>query len=420
MGQPCCCDKKFDMDQLAGPIWYEHVRPVFGHSFSPKEVADIIGDMTTIPEDEYGPLFNELVHVVPLPILDVATGPIAWTTGDGRLTPEVYVRHYSELVRNIRNRLDQLRGSYQRIRAEYPSTPEFADSYKLAARQLTRALGRFSEQFNLAKLSNVEKYGHAENVTGHAGMPTLAGFGRFVKAVAVPLLTGVWTAVPYMASKLWESYSSMGSMSLAVKQACREHGSDTIQSITVVRAPISTVIKGALLQLPGVDRNALKDVVLYHVFQVITLVNAQTKKQTIIRFDKDERVLTKPFQAGGEFQSMPVPMLTGSSITLQRYFARAEEIYGADLWQYDPISANCQLFVLWTLKANGLLTRDLEKFILQGDLSRFFTAGARMGMKVITNIASILRGYVDAHAASRKKKVSSRRRAKKSTRVRSK
>ena len=57
---------------------------------------------------------------------------------------------------------------------------------------------------------------------------------------------------------------------------------------------------------------------------------------------------------------------TPNNLSFNEFIANAEKVAGGNkLWVYDSISQNCQWFVKWCLKGAGVLTPELEKFIMQ-------------------------------------------------------
>jgi len=176
---------------------------------------------------------------------------------------------------------------------------------------------------------------------------------------------------------------SQGQISIDVQRAIKKNGTSPIIKCKICRILIDESIKMMIEKMPGVSVE-LKNKPIYHVYQVLTLANG-----AVLRFDKDEQVRTVPAISQNieaiEFTTLPIP--------LEEWFEKGEIWAGKKkYWIYDPLAANCQWFVLWTLQGNNKLTPDRANFILQGDLIQYFGHVSQITMKLVTNLAALLRG----------------------------
>jgi hypothetical protein len=103
---------------------------------------------------------------------------------------------------------------------------------------------------------------------------------------------------------------------------------------------------------------------LFHTFLIITIKLANKTTEFIL--EKNERIYLFPKAQEPEakkIELMNVPM--AYPILLGTFFLNGEKAGGKEHYVYHPINANCQWFVRNMLSGNGLLTRELDKFIMQ-------------------------------------------------------
>jgi hypothetical protein len=142
--------------------------------------------------------------------------------------------------------------------------------------------------------------------------------------------------------------------------------------------------------LPGTAKE-LEPQVLFHVYQILYATNGREEKS--FRVDKDERVSFKPVtHPATEAQKITVVLKT--PITMKNYFENLAPL-GEKVWRYDPLEANCQYFAAWCLSVNGLLSQQLEQWIVQPNLRPLFSKESKSIMRGVTDVANLARGYFD-------------------------
>lgn len=182
-----------------------------------------------------------------------------------------------------------------------------------------------------------------------------------------------------------------------VVRAMQLAGNKKFSRVLVCRQPINSVLK-AVTEV--VSSSSLPSTT-YHVYQVIVIGDIA------FRIDKNERVevVTHRKNSSGMLptvdtrQNMRVFALK-VPVTTEQYFANAEKEcpVGATFWQYDPVEANCQLFVYWCLRGNGVkLSLADEKFILQ---KVSINKVGKRKLKTITNLANAAKQVVFGSAGN--------------------
>lgn len=172
-----------------------------------------------------------------------------------------------------------------------------------------------------------------------------------------------------------------------VDSVLKQHGTSTITSLQVGRSPVSGFLTGAL---NAVSSNALLNLQkekgfdsIYHTFILI-----RTSDGFFTRFEKNEIVsFSKPtaMKAGTELRQCPNPQCD-----LGNFVRRSMSAMGSRFFEYNAFTNNCQIFVVSCLKANGVLTNDLTKFLFQ-DFSSLSGSTADKAASSVTDIAGAAR-----------------------------
>lgn len=170
----------------------------------------------------------------------------------------------------------------------------------------------------------------------------------------------LWKA-PLNALKVGISAAMLKTMPPKVREVVQKYGSKKIISLQVSRTEVIPAIKKALDLLSGGKLSQEMDNLnydkLWHLFFVITLEGGHK-----FRFERNQVVnLTSNVGQIGETMDVPIT----KDITLAKFIENGERIQGRAYWIYDPVSNNCQSFLIANLRANGMLNDELRKFIQQ-------------------------------------------------------
>lgn len=100
---------------------------------------------------------------------------------------------------------------------------------------------------------------------------------------------------------------------------------------------------------------------VYHLYIQFTLEDG-----TPILYEKNETVVFRKASPPRNDKTSAMAVQVPSGMTIGQFVSTAQSKMSAeDYWHYTFKLQNCQRFVRQNLEANGLLTPDLEKFIMQ-------------------------------------------------------
>jgi len=149
----------------------------------------------------------------------------------------------------------------------------------------------------------------------------------------------------------------------SVKSVLSKYGDETIKSIKVCRLPIKkalmSIINAITLGSIKSQQEKLHYDNLVHLYMVITLENGTT-----VSLEKNEIIMSSinpTIKEGSECVNVPI----NKNILLGELVQKAINKVGNDIFHYDIINSNCQIFTIDVLQANGLLTPQLRAFIQQ-------------------------------------------------------
>lgn len=190
--------------------------------------------------------------------------------------------------------------------------------------------------------------------------------------------------------------SRRSDMSAEVERNLLKFGTEFISSISVFRLPLSVALRKIIDALPGSNTKSFKHP-LYHVFQIVRLQNG-----VILRIDKNETVeverLTSDAYAKlvNTVEHIAVSRVP-TTLSLETYIRGAEKM-GKDMtYIYDPLYANCQLYVKWCLEGVNLWTPTIAAFAYQPEVPQLFSKVGWVQMKAITSTAGIVRNLLDTN-----------------------
>lgn len=152
----------------------------------------------------------------------------------------------------------------------------------------------------------------------------------------------------------------------ALRQKLEKFGNKKIIKMEVGRDPVNKFLTYVLNKISfGQLQKSLKSHSyddLYHLYIQVMLEDGSTwklEKVSTIRLEQGARRL----EEGG--QRIWIGNIPEKNLTLNKLLEGAEKIQGDSLFQYNAYSNNCQKFVSDVLRAQGLLSPELDKFINQ-------------------------------------------------------
>lgn len=148
-----------------------------------------------------------------------------------------------------------------------------------------------------------------------------------------------------------------------IQNLLKDHGTATVNSITIYRAPIQSYINSVLNTLSaGTFDKALKEQQydnLFHLYSIITLSDGYS-----FRFEKKDYVSVDPVNIDPNSEKQDVQIT--NKITLNDFVNNTIKKMGEDnFYKYSAFDHNCQDFMINLLQANNLLNDTLKTFILQ-------------------------------------------------------
>jgi hypothetical protein len=169
-----------------------------------------------------------------------------------------------------------------------------------------------------------------------------------------------------------------------VRKYIKRHGDDEIVNILVCRKPIQKGVDKFIniITAGKYDRNKtkMKYEDMYHLYLVLENDHNQTYK-----WEKNHVVtVTKATSLCKNYIGVPMTR----SLKVYEMFDKALKSQGNNMWLYDAVTNNCQVFVMNMLASNGLMTEKLADFIKQ-DAEKIIDSNTRAIARIFTDIAAV-------------------------------
>lgn len=183
-----------------------------------------------------------------------------------------------------------------------------------------------------------------------------------------------------------------------VRRFIEDNGYKRIESITVYRQPIMSIISKLLniLSLGRWDqaKNKIHYDDLFHLYMIVQL-NDDTK--AIVEKNQDINVTDDIKTRDANTNSIVIDM-KGRHPTLLELLDNTRRGMGARFYNYQFASNNCQDFLLAILQYNGLSSPQATAFIKQNvaELVKTLPPDARININAITKIGSYANRFLQA------------------------
>jgi hypothetical protein len=154
-------------------------------------------------------------------------------------------------------------------------------------------------------------------------------------------------------------------MPLNVKEIMKTHGEEMITSITLRRNPVSHLITGAMNAVSlGSFQKKMNRQPYDELFHLAMLV--ETNDNTRFLLEKIERVnVNKSIGNPEGLEELSVP-LNGKEISVFDLINNTKDQMGKNKFlDYDPVTNNCQVFIMNVLDSNGLLNESNKEWVKQ-------------------------------------------------------
>lgn len=150
-----------------------------------------------------------------------------------------------------------------------------------------------------------------------------------------------------------------------VRNIIKQYGNQIIVEASVCRSPVQKAITTAINILTknklNENKNKLSYDNLYHLYILVKLENG-----VMLRIQKNEVIDIHPIKSLSDADCSTVDININKKITLENLFINTEKVIGKDnLYLYNVINRNCQIFINDILTANKLNNAKLKGFILQ-------------------------------------------------------
>jgi hypothetical protein len=151
------------------------------------------------------------------------------------------------------------------------------------------------------------------------------------------------------------------------RQTIQRFGNGTIEELLLRRQPIMNLINRAINIITLGKWNEVRKKYSYDSLFHLSLIASVRMPDGALKqilMEKNEVInITDSFSSAGSIQYKKVPV--ACCITLNDFLKNAEAKGGADYFLYDAFTANCQMFLMTLLDANGLTTEATKEFIYQ-------------------------------------------------------
>lgn len=176
-----------------------------------------------------------------------------------------------------------------------------------------------------------------------------------------------------------------------------------IMSINVCRKPVNSNLQKVLnvISLNGLEagKKSMNYDDVYHLYLHIVLQgNLQLKfeRNQVINLEIVKNIGTNDYQK----------VKLDKAITFGDFVNKAVKGKGQEFFEYDVVNGNCQFFCRDILRANGLLTPELEKYIMQDveGVMRSTPAYAKPLVDAVTDFANRIDMAIQGEGILKKKR----------------
>lgn len=220
------------------------------------------------------------------------------------------------------------------------------------------------------KLIEKEKRGKLKDKTRLHTYATLEGFGFF--------------------NQVKNLLSYRKSFSNADEKIYFQNKDKKIVKMLVVRTPLSYFSKkfADILSL-GTFSTQAKNLKYDNVFHLYSLIYLEGIEQPILYEKNDTVILRFGSPSTNQYTQMKEVSLNGREITLGEFIETSKSKMGdEEYFHYTFDKQNCQRFIKLNLESNGLLTSELQNFIMQ-DAGKLLSNAPKLSLKFAQGISDV-------------------------------
>ena len=172
-----------------------------------------------------------------------------------------------------------------------------------------------------------------------------------------------------------------------------KYGDRQIFGLRVVRTPLSSSLNRLLNVLSLGKMKRMKQEHAFSDYFHLYLVADMGNRNPLV-IEKNERVgISQSYKKDKRSQEMSIELRPNQSLTPNMLLETTlSKIGNYNFFQYRAFSLNCQRFIKDILQSNGLLTKQLDEFIMQPVES--IAKKMSPGFKKVANVATDVAGYV--------------------------
>jgi hypothetical protein len=207
------------------------------------------------------------------------------------------------------------------------------------------------------------------------------------------ILDAVSSAASSVADTVKEGFNwLLGLETTRFKAFLKSHGEEEINSIKVIRVPISKAINlGMDLLTGGAFNKAKSKLSIDNFFHLAIVVNGK------YIIEKNETTNYRSYSKAAGEESMDVPLK--GSMTIDELIKNGSKGHEKQFWgEYSPLGNNCQAFIKGLLSRNGLNSPSINAFVMQdmeSVIKELPSYTSHVG-KTITDFASVLNRIIQA------------------------
>lgn len=177
---------------------------------------------------------------------------------------------------------------------------------------------------------------------------------------------GIAESAKWIADRLSFKKRQAGVLPPRSRELLATVGQEPINSLTIVRAPIESYINKALQLISGGTwEDAVRKAGYDKLFHLGLLING---KYMLHKIETTTLERAPPMKAGSETMPVAVPRQLSIGTLIENTL---RQIGPQRFTEYNPVSQNCQDFLLDVLRSNGLLTPAASQFIKQDAVAIF-------------------------------------------------
>jgi hypothetical protein len=289
--------------------------------------------------------------------------------GNGKITFLTYLKNkYKEFIKNNPEMKDKLKTLEDFVRhmetiQDSSTRSRFGDT----TGKYGGYLGRYLFNFYLRYFTK-EKEENEDEIEGGALIDLFNNIGQKAKQVENKIENKVKETIKGVKDYTNVVLNGRNDFQPKVRNILSKYGDKPIQSISIIRAPVPSLLTGALSALSGGKfgknlKNSPYDT-LFHLSLLISVENVKLilEKNEVINMDINPKLLKDT-----ETQNVSI----SGELTINGLLENAHKSMGGKFFSYSAKDNNCQDFILAILNSNNIGNEQDKSFVKQNTKSLF-------------------------------------------------